>query len=192
MLFQGGLDSLSPPPPSESAQSIFASTGCWEKSWILEKWSIFSLPEYPYMYTWCEDLIRIQIVCHFRTLSVLTTLGQIIVFYLLHYIWFKTCHLLITFANSFDQNQVLHSVRAVSGSMTVWHFQGYDKLKLNRYILTLRWTFTWHCQLLIILCKQFGPKSGPTFCPGLVGVQTVWHFKGYDKLKLNQYILTLR
>ena len=40
------------------------------------------------------------------------------------------------------------------------------------------------------LCKQFGPRSGPTFCSGLFGVQTVWHFIGYDKL--NQCILTLR
>ena len=30
-----------------------------------------------------------------------------------------------------------------------------------------------HCHLLITLCKQFGPRSGPTFCPGLIGVQTV-------------------
>ena len=27
---------------------------------------------------------------------------------------------------------------------------------------------------LLILCfKQFGPRSGPTFCPDLIGVQTV-------------------
>ena len=75
---------------------------------------------------------------------------------------------------------------------TVWHFRGYDKLKLNWCILTLRLTFTWLCHLLITLCKQFGPRSGSTFCQGLIGVQTVWHFKGYDKLKLNQYILIMR
>ena len=40
--------------------------------------------------------------------------------------------------------------------------------------------------------KQFGPRSGPTFCPDLIGVKTVWHFRGYDKLKLNQCNLTLR
>ena len=34
--------------------------------------------------------------------------------------------------------------------------------------------------------KQFGPKSGPTFFPDLIGVQTVRHFRGYDKLDLNQ------
>ena len=38
--------------------------------------------------------------------------------------------------------------------------------------------------------KQFGPRSGLTF-PDLIGVQIVWHFRGYDKLKLNQCILTL-
>ena len=34
--------------------------------------------------------------------------------------------------------------------------------------------------------KQFGPRSGPTFCPDLIGVQTVKHFRGFDKLELNQ------
>ena len=78
------------------------------------------------------------------------------------------------------------------GVQTVWPFTDYDKLKLNRCILTLRQSFTWLCNLLITLCKQFGPRSGSTFCQGHIGVQTVWHFKGYDKLKLNRYILTMR
>ena len=34
--------------------------------------------------------------------------------------------------------------------------------------------------------KQFGPRSSPTFCPDKIGVQTVWRFRDYDKLKLNQ------
>ena len=34
--------------------------------------------------------------------------------------------------------------------------------------------------------KQFGPRSGPTFCPDLIGVQTVSNFRGYNKLELNQ------
>ena len=34
--------------------------------------------------------------------------------------------------------------------------------------------------------KQFGPRSGPTFCPDMIGVQTVWYFRGYDKFELNQ------
>ena len=37
--------------------------------------------------------------------------------------------------------------------------------------------------------KQFGPRSGPTFSRDLKGVQTVWHFRGYDKLELNQYFI---
>ena len=37
--------------------------------------------------------------------------------------------------------------------------------------------------------KQFGPRSGPTFSLDLKGVQTVWHFTGYDKLELNQYYI---
>ena len=46
---------------------------------------------------------------------------------------------------------------------------------------------------LLILCfKQFGPRSGITFCLYLIGVQTVLHFRGYDKLKLNRCILILR
>ena len=51
--------------------------------------------------------------------------------------------------------------------------------------------------------KQYGPRSGPTFYLDLIGVktlsgptfcldlirdQTVWHFRGYDKLKLNRYV----
>ena len=82
-----------------------------------------------------------------------------------------------------------HSVRALSGSR-LFDTKGYDKLKLNGYILTLCFSFTWHCHLLVTICKQFGPRSSPTFCLGLIRVQTVWHFKGYDKLKLNLYILT--
>ena len=118
------------------------------------------------------------------------------------------------------------------GVRTVWHFRGYEKLKLNWCILTLRKTFTWRCHLLITLSnnldpdqaphsvrtgwvsklfdtlevmtsevelmyfnfslnlymtlssadnpfKQFGPRSGLTFCPDLIGVQTVWQFKGH-------------
>ena len=124
------------------------------------------------------------------------------------------------------------------------HLRGYDKLKLNQCILTMRKTFTWHCHLLITLSnnldpdqaqhsvrtwwgsncstlerlwqvevelmyfnyalnfyvtlssadnpfKQFGPRSGPTICPDLIGVQTVWHFRGFDRVKLNTYIFTL-
>ena len=38
--------------------------------------------------------------------------------------------------------------------------------------------------------KQIGPRSGLTVCPDLKGVQTVWHYKGYDKLKLTRCIFT--
>ena len=34
--------------------------------------------------------------------------------------------------------------------------------------------------------KQFRPRSGLIFWPDLIGVQTVWHFRGYDQLELNQ------
>ena len=40
--------------------------------------------------------------------------------------------------------------------------------------------------------KQFGPRSGPTFCLDLIEVETVWHFSGYDKLELNWRNFTLR
>ena len=40
--------------------------------------------------------------------------------------------------------------------------------------------------------KQFWPRSGPTFCPDLIGVQTVKLIRGYDKLKVNQCIFTMR
>ena len=40
--------------------------------------------------------------------------------------------------------------------------------------------------------KQFGLKSGLTFCLDKIGIQTVWRFRSYDKLKLNKCILTLR
>ena len=33
--------------------------------------------------------------------------------------------------------------------------------------------------------KQFGPRSGLTF---FIEVQNVWHFRGYDKFKLNLYL----
>ena len=32
------------------------------------------------------------------------------------------------------------------------------------------------------LCKRFGPRSGPTFCSGLIGVQTVC--KGYQQMTM--------
>ena len=81
------------------------------------------------------------------------------------------------------------------GVQTVWHFRGYDKLELNRCILTLRKPLQglWQQMTSADNCfKQFGPRSGPTFCPDLILVHTVWHFRGYDKLKLNRCILTLR
>ena len=37
--------------------------------------------------------------------------------------------------------------------------------------------------------KQFGPRSGPRFCPDLIGVQTVRHSRVYNKLKLNLNML---
>ena len=42
--------------------------------------------------------------------------------------------------------------------------------------------------------KQFGPRAvgprtGPTFCPDLIGVQTVLHLRGYDKLEINQWFI---
>ena len=67
---------------------------------------------------------------------------------------------------------------------TVWHFRGYDKLELNQ-------CFIFALNLYMTLSsadnpfKQFGPRSGLSFCLDLIGVQTVWHFRGYDKLELN-------
>ena len=40
--------------------------------------------------------------------------------------------------------------------------------------------------------KQFGPRSGPPFCPGMIVDHTIWRFRGYDKLKLTDVFLTLR
>ena len=77
------------------------------------------------------------------------------------------------------------------GVQTVWHLRSYDKLKLEPMY------FDFALNLYMILSsadnpfKQFGPRSSPTYCPDLIGVQTVWHFRGYDKLKLNRCILTL-
>ena len=119
--------------------------------------------------------------------QVLTTLGQIhciLPFALKRYL---TCHLLITFANGLDPDQAQHSVQAWSGSS-----------------LFAKVISRWQCEvepMYFIFCakplhadnpfKQFGPRSGLTFCLDLIGVQTVWHFRGYDKLKLNRCILTL-
>ena len=77
------------------------------------------------------------------------------------------------------------------GIQSVWNFRGYDMLKLNRCILTLHLTFTWQCHLLITLSNKLDPDQA-RHCRDLIGVQTVWHLKGYDKLKLNRCILTLR
>ena len=30
--------------------------------------------------------------------------------------------------------------------------------------------------------RQFGPRSGPKFCPDLIGVQTAKYFRGYEKV----------
>ena len=40
--------------------------------------------------------------------------------------------------------------------------------------------------------KQYRPRSGPTFCQDLIGVQTLKHFRGYENMKLNRCILILR
>ena len=69
--------------------------------------------------------------------------------------------------------------RDLIGVQTVWHFRGYDMLKLNQCIklaLNLYLTLSSADNPF----KQFGPRSSPTFCPDLIGVQTVWHFRGYN------------
>ena len=34
--------------------------------------------------------------------------------------------------------------------------------------------------------KQFKPRSGLTLCWDLIGIQTFKHFRGYEKLKIDQ------
>ena len=114
---------------------------------------------------------------------------------------------------------------------TVWHFRGYEKVKLNWCILLSSadnpfqtiWTqirpnimsgpdrgqtvwqveiepmcfnYTLNFNMMLSSAdypfKQFGPRSGLTFCPDLIGVKILWHFRCCDKLKLNRCISTLR
>ena len=79
------------------------------------------------------------------------------------------------------------------GVQTVWHFRGYD---IQVEVEPMYFNFALNLYLILSSAdnpfKQIGPRSGSTFCLDLIGVQTVWHFRGYDKLKLNQCILTLR
>ena len=42
---------------------------------------------------------------------------------------------------------------------TIWRFRGYDKLKLNRCIITLRLTITWHCHLLVTIFNFVDAQS---------------------------------
>ena len=95
----------------------------------------------------------------------------------------------ITFANSLDQDQARHSVQAWSGSKL------FDTLEVMTQVEVEPMYFNFAFNLYMALSsavnpfKQFGPRSGLTFCSDLIGVQTVWHFKGYEKLRLNRCIL---
>ena len=73
-------------------------------------------------------------------------------------------------------------------------FQGSDNFGSN----PLYFTFCIKTLPDMSSADNFCKRSGPTFCSGLIGVQTVRHFIGYDKLNrcilffaLNLYIMTL-
>ena len=72
---------------------------------------------------------------------------------------------------------------------TVWHFRGYEKVEPMYFNFALNLYMT--LSSADNPFKQLEPRSDPKFCPDLIGVQTVWHFRGNDKFKLNRYILTL-
>ena len=153
-VLQGGLDPLPPAPLLWiRACNIWINWMLWQKLDIRKKLSILNRPECPICKhgVWENNnrgLIRIQIICHFRVRTQRS--NHCILPFALKLL--KTCHLLINVVNSLDPHQAEHSVRAYQGQ-TVWHLKVYDKLKLNRYILTMHQTFTWHCYLLITLCK---------------------------------------
>ena len=78
------------------------------------------------------------------------------------------------------------------GVQTVWHFRGYDKLKLNRCIFNFALNLSWHCHLLIIHFKQIGPRSGSTFCPDLIRIQTFDTLEVMTSWSWTDVFLTLR
>ena len=98
-------------------------------------------------------------------------------------------HLLISVSKNLDPDQAKHSVQIWSGSklFDTWRLwqveveQIYFNFALNLYMTLPSADNPF---------KRFGPRSGSTFCPDLIGVQALWRFRGYDKLKLNQCILT--
>ena len=139
----------------------------------------------------CPDLIGVQTVWRFRGYDKLE-LNQCFIFIWNIYIDFVSrWHLGINVSNNLDPDQAQHSVWTWSVSKL------FDTLEV---MSSWSWTdvFNFALNLNMTLSsadnpfKQFRPRSGPTFCPDLIGVQTVWNFRGNDKLKLNRCILTLR
>ena len=65
------------------------------------------------------------------------------------------------FIYNLDPDQARHFFIEVQN---VWHFRGYDKLKLNLYF---NFPLNFHVTLLSAYMhfKQFGLRSGLTFCP---------------------------
>ena len=85
-----------------------------------------------------------------------------------HLLWYtkRLCHKMITrryyklfMLNKFATSSTLNNCLA--------------KINISGSFFKTGTAFTRHCHLLITLFRQFGPRSGLTFCPDLIGVQTV-------------------
>ena len=134
--------------------------------------------------TFCPDLIGAKL---FDTLEVMTSWSWTNVLFLPEpFTWL--CQQLTSADKCFkklDPDQAQHFVQIWSGSklFDTWRLwqveveQMYSIFALNLYMTLSSADNPF---------KQLGPRSGPTFCPDLIRVQTVWRLSGYEKLKLNQ------
>ena len=136
--------------------------------------------------TFCPDLIEVKL---FDTLEAMTSWSWTIVFYF-------SLNLYMTLSsadNSFKQ------FGPRSGPTFCLDLIGVKLFDTLEVMTSWSWTDVFNYALNFYMTlssadnpfKQFGPRSGPTICPDLIGVKTLRHFRGYDKLKLNWCILTL-
>ena len=141
--------------------------------------------------TFCPDLIGVLTV--WQRIERLWQVGVKPMFYFfmkpLHD-FVSRWHLRINVSNTLDPDQAQHSVWTWSGSNL------FDTLEvMKRWIEPMYFNHEVNLNVLLSSAdnpfKSFGPRSGLTYCPHLIGVKTNWHFRGYDKLKLNRCILTL-
>ena len=89
-------------------------------------------------------------------------------------IFTRYCHLLITLSNNLDPDQadILSGPDRGPSCLTLYGLRQVGVEPMFFFALNLYMTFP-HMTSVDKCFKQFGPRSGLTFCPEMIGVKTV-------------------